>query len=95
MDALFLPQIIGLANALKGEKKEITVDDVKRHSKTEQDFKCVDCMHIFHTILSRELPPERIGAIINLMLATRPTASTENVEDALVCISLGFRYLSR
>lgn len=81
----FLLQIIDLAKALKGEKGKITVDTVKEHSKKEPDYKCVDSMHIFHTILLRELPPERIGGIINLILATRPSATTEEVEDSLVC----------
>lgn len=69
---------------MKGEKGRITVDIVKKHSKSEPDYKLVDSMHILHTILSRQLPPERIGGIINLNLATRPSSSTEDVEEALV-----------
>lgn len=58
--------------------KELKLDDMP-------DFKRVDTMHIFHSILSRELPPERFGAMINLILAMRQCATTEEIEDSLVC----------
>lgn len=83
-------QVVELAKPMKGEKAEITVDDVKKHSKSVEDYKTLDGMHILHTILSRDLPPERFGAIINLILSTRPSASTEDIEDALVCDQLLF-----
>lgn len=70
---------------MKGEKGTITVDTIKdRTGNTMPDFKYIDVMHIYQTILSRELPPERYGAIINLELANRQSATIEEVEDSLV-----------
>lgn len=80
----FLLQTINLAKILEGEKNKITVDIVKEHSKSEPDYKCVDSMHIINTILSRELPAERFGGIINIILAMRPSATTKEIEDSLV-----------
>lgn len=79
--------MVYLAKDLKGDKDTITVDVVKRTNaicKTS-DFKAIDALHIFHTILSRELPPERFGAIVNLIAATELRATTEEIEDSLVC----------
>lgn len=71
---------------LKGDKDRITVDIIKEPTwNSMPDFKRVDTMHIFHTILSRELPPKCFGAIINLELAMRRCATTEEIEDSLVC----------
>lgn len=78
-------QTIDLAKKLNGEKDKITVETVKEQCKMDPDYKSVDSMHVVHTILSRELPPERFGAIINLMLTMRPSATTEEIEDSLVC----------
>lgn len=50
----------------------------------DPDYKSVDSMHIFRAILSRDLPPERIGGIINLVLTTRPSATIDEIEDSLV-----------
>lgn len=80
-----LLQTIDLAKKLNGEKDKITVEIVKEQCKMDPDYKSVDSMHVVHTILSRELPPERIGALINLMLIMRPSATNEEIEDSLVC----------
>lgn len=80
-----------MAKSLHGEKEKITEDTIKKSMWNRMpDFKCVDSTHIFHTILSRELPPERIGGVINLKLATRRCATTEEVEDSLVCLRVIF-----
>lgn len=55
------------------------------------DFKRVDTMHIFQTILLRELQPERFGGVINLLLAMCPRATTEEIKDSLVCRSPIFK----
>lgn len=81
-----LLQAIELSKALKGDRGTITVDTVKEsNSDNSEDFKCVDAMHILNAILSRELPPERFGAIINLILATSRCVTTKEIEDSLVC----------
>lgn len=78
-------QVIDLAKNLKGDKDTITVDSFNHSTSNNMpDFKRVDQMHTFQTILLRELPPERIGAIINLILTTRQCATTEEIEDSLV-----------
>lgn len=77
-------QTIDLAKKLKGEKDKITVDTVKEQCKLDPDYKSVDAMHIFHAILSRELPAERISGIIHMVLTTRPSATTDEIEDSLV-----------
>lgn len=83
--SIFLWQMINIARKLNGEKEKITVETVKEQCKMDPDYKTVDGMHVLHTILLRELPPERIGGIINLVLSTRPSATTEEIEDSLVC----------
>lgn len=82
---IFSSQAIDLTKTMKGDNTKITMDDVKEYSKSVQDYKSLDSMHILHSILLRDLPQERFGAIINLILATRPSASTEEIEDSLVC----------
>lgn len=81
-----LLQAIDLAKNMKGDKNIITVDMVKNPTWNNlPDFKTVDQMHIFQAIVSRELPPERFGGVINLLLATRQCATMEEIEDSLVC----------
>ena len=73
---------------LHGKAHRITVDIIKENSESMTDsenYEYVDNMHIFHTILSRELPSERIAGIINLILAKRAEATTKEIEDSLVC----------
>lgn len=77
--------MIDIARKLNGEKEKITLGTVKEQCKMDPDYKTVDGMHVLHTILLRELPPERIGGLINLVLSTRPSATTEEIEDSLVC----------
>lgn len=78
-------QVIDLGKTLKGEKNRITVNAIKEPTWNNMpNFKRVDAIHILNTILSRDLPPERFGAIINLELATRRRAPTGEIEDSLV-----------
>lgn len=84
--SVYFLQAIELAKALKGDRQTITVDTVRQSNwHNTDDFKSIDAAHILNTILSRDLPPERFGAIINLILATNLRASTEEeIEDSLV-----------
>lgn len=75
-----------IAERLNGENDRITVDTINEPNSNDMpDFKWIDGMHILQTILSRQLPPECYGGIINLILATQlANATTEEIEDSLV-----------
>lgn len=83
---LYYLQMVYIAKDLKGDKDTITVDAIKRLQPYNMpECKSIDAMHISQTILSRELPPERFGGIINLVAATELRVTTEEIEDSLVC----------
>lgn len=90
---LVLLQATDLAKGLNGDDEKITVDALKEESKEEPNYKRVDVVHIFHTISSRQLPPERIGGIINMLM--RPSSTVEEIENSLVCNLPFFLFLKR
>lgn len=75
---------MNLLKPMKGEEDRITVAVMRGKSKKKHDYYIIDEMHIFSTILSRELPTERFGGIINLHLTKLSTATDEEIEDSLV-----------
>lgn len=70
----------------KGENLKIDVDAVKERSKTLPEYKLVDNIKILQSIFSRQLPSERFNGIINLIYASRPSATHKEIESALVKI---------
>lgn len=84
-------QIHGFAQLPKGEHSKIDVNAMKERSKTLPEYKLVDNVKILQTIFSRHLPSERFNGIINLIYATRPSATPKEIESALVTKTLEIR----
>lgn len=58
--------------------------DMTASIKSMIDYKIIDHLKIFQTILLRRLQPEQFNAVINTMYATRPSATSQEFETALV-----------
>lgn len=63
---------------------KIEVDAIVERSKALPEYKLIDNIKILQAIFSRELPPERFNGLINLIYSTRPSATTKEIENALV-----------
>lgn len=74
----------GLAELTTSDNSTIDVNMIRDHSKTVPEYKVIDSVKIFQTVLSNQLPPERTSGIINLIYATRLSATTEEIQSALV-----------
>lgn len=48
------------------------------------DYKIVDHLKIFQSILLRRLQPEQINSVVNMMYTTRPSATKNERERAVV-----------
>ena len=62
----------------------VDVDFVIKNSKSVPEFKLIDNAKILQSILSRRLQPEQFNAVINMVYAMRPSATSQEVEEALV-----------
>ena len=67
-----------------GENSTIHVDDIQVRGKGVTDYKILDNANILQTILLKELPSERINGLINLIYVARPSATSEEIQSALV-----------
>lgn len=74
------------AQLSKGDNDKIDMDAVKERSKTLPEHKMIDNIKIIQSIFSRQLPPERFNGLINLIYASRPSATPKEIESALVKI---------
>lgn len=75
-----------LAEALQGKNSTITVDAVKdfrRHLHFDNGDQ-IDRAYVLKVQLSKQLPPERVNSIINLILMFRRSATDNEIENALV-----------
>lgn len=78
-------QIGDLAEISKNdENSKINVNDFEIRSKTVPDYKILDNVRILQTILSKHLPAERSNGIIDLIYVARPSATSEEIQSALV-----------
>lgn len=69
---------------MSGQILKINVYTVKEYSKQEAEYRIIDNANILQAMLSRQLPPERIGGLVNLIAATRPSAQEDEIQKALV-----------
>lgn len=67
-----------------GENTKIDVNAIIERSKTLPEYKLVDNVKILQAIFSRHLPSKRFNGLINLIYATRPSATPKEIESALV-----------
>lgn len=81
---LFLIQMKTLAFRMYGHVLKINVDTVKEYSKQEAEYRIIDNANIMQSVLSKQLPLERIGGFVNLFAATRPSAPNDEIQKALV-----------
>lgn len=78
------------AQLSKDEHGKIDVVAVKERSKTLPEYKLIDNIKILQTVFARQLPPERFNGLIYLIYASRPSATTKEIQTALVKIEKGF-----
>ena len=67
-----------------GNFMKINVDTVKDYASREAEYRVVDNANIMASILSKQLPAERIGGLVNLMAVTRASATEAEIQKALV-----------
>lgn len=67
-----------------GQTFKIEVYTVKEYSKQEAEYRIIDNANILQSILSKQFAAERIGGFVNLIAATRPTATEDEIQKALV-----------
>lgn len=57
---------------------------IKEEAKSTPECTATDHLKILQTILLRRLQPEQFNAVINMMYAFLPSATSEEIEMALV-----------
>lgn len=67
-----------------GQIYRITVETVKEYSKQEAEYRIIDNANIMKSLLTKQFPPERVGGLVNLIAATRPSAPDAEIQKALV-----------
>lgn len=79
-----------LAETLHGKNSTINVDTVKgiTRSRHLENGDQMDQAYVLKALLSKQLPPERVNAIINVILMVRRNATDDEIENTLV----GWRY---
>lgn len=77
-----IPELADLSK--KSENSTIHVNEFQIKSKDVPDYKILDNANILQTILSKQLPSERFNGLVNLIYAVRPSATSEEVQSALV-----------
>lgn len=75
-----------LAETLHGKNSTINVDAVKgiRRSRHLENGDQMDQAYVLKVQLSKQLPPERVNAIINVILMVRRNATDDEIENTLV-----------
>lgn len=75
-----------LAESLHGKNSKINVDAVKeiRRRQHLENGDQMDQAYLLKVMLSKQLPPERVNGIINLILMVRRNATDDEIENALV-----------
>lgn len=73
-----------LAVRMYGQFSKINVDTVKEYAKQGVEYRAVDNANILQSMLSKQLPPERIGGLVNLMAVARSSATEDEIQKALV-----------
>lgn len=69
----------------EAEHSKINVDFVKAYSKDAvPELELVEELKIIQAVLLKQLPPERVNGLVNIIYAMRPSASEAEVERALV-----------
>lgn len=79
-------QIYDIDKMARNRDSKIDVSTVRNHFTVNSinEYYLIDHAQIFHDFISKELPPERINGIVNLMVAVRPASDDKDVENALV-----------
>lgn len=67
-----------------GQILKINVDTLKEYSKQEAEYRIIDNSNILQSILSKQFPVKRIGGFVNFIAATRPSATANEIQKALV-----------
>lgn len=63
---------------------KIDVNAIMKHSEVVNEHKLIGNLKVFQTVLLRQLPPERSNGLISLIYATRPSATFNEIQSALV-----------
>lgn len=69
---------------MNGRKSKINMCDLKKFSEYSSELKIIDSAIVLKSMLSTQLPAKRTDGIVNLLLATRPSATINEVQMALV-----------